>query len=251
MNIVQITDIHIDEAFEYPFDIDVRKNFLRILNELKTQKVDHLVVTGDLCYREGDAKIYQWVRQQLVDTGYTFDIISGNHDDSTIMAEVFQLQHLLQGKELYYTKMLGSRFGIFLDSSKGSHSEEQLRWLRRQLKNADGEVLVFMHHPPVKAGVPYMDDNHALQDMDQLLEIFNQHDGAVFVFCGHYHVDKTIVSDNVVLQITPSCFFQIDARVSDFKVDHHQIAYRLIKTKGKGISSSLHYMRGSKKPLSS
>ncbi len=248
MTIIQITDLHIDEEFEFPFDIDVRKNFLTILETLKNIQMDHLVLTGDLCYRDGDTAIYQWVKEQLDTAGFSYDIISGNHDDSVMMAESFGLGHLLQQKELYYTKMLGSRFGIFLDSSRGTHSEEQLRWLRRQLKNADGEVIVFMHHPPLKVGVPYMDNNHALQDGKQVMEIFNQHEDKVFIFSGHYHVERTIAQGNVLLQITPSCFFQIDGSVEDFKVDHHRIAYRTIETNGKGINTALHYLEGAKKP---
>lgn len=248
MTIIQITDLHIDEDYEYPFDIDVRSNFLRLLQTFEKESFDHLVITGDLCYRDGNVAIYSWIKAQLDAADFSYDIISGNHDDSVMMAEAFGLQHLLQGQELYYTKMLGNRFGIFLDSSRGVHSEEQLRWLKRQLKNADEEVIVFMHHPPLKAGVPYMDDNHALRDMEAVMEIFNQHPGQLFIFTGHYHVEKTLASGNALVQITPSCFFQLDMREKEFKVDHHRIAYRVIKTTGKQLSTTLYYLEGSKKP---
>ncbi len=248
MKVVQITDLHIDEMHEYPFDIDIRQNLRRILRAIAKSGAEHLVVTGDLCYRDGNPEIYQWIRQQLDGLGLPYDIIAGNHDDSVMMAEAFGRQALLTGEELFFTKKIGSHYCIFLDSSRGFHSEQQLNWLRRQLKQAGTEeVIIFMHHPPVEAGVPYMDNNHALQDAEQVQRIFAQYPGRVLVYTGHYHVEKTIVQGNMLLQITPSCFFQIDMRETEFKVDHHQIAYRVIDLSNKKVSSTLYYLRGSKK----
>ena len=54
MRIIQITDLHIDEKGEFPFNINVRKNFTNILKRVRDLEPDHLVLTGDLCYRTGE-----------------------------------------------------------------------------------------------------------------------------------------------------------------------------------------------------
>ena len=41
--------------------------------------------------------------------------------------------------------------------------------------------------------------------------------------CNKNHVEKSIRIDNLLIQITPSLFFQIDQESVEFKVDHHHI----------------------------
>ncbi|MEM6967381.1 MAG: metallophosphoesterase [Bacteroidota bacterium] len=247
MKIVQITDLHIDQENEFPHDIDVRKNLKRVLRAVRQIKADHLVVSGDLCYDVGDTAIYEWIKEQLDLTLIPYDVIGGNHDDSLMMAEVFGQQHLCTDDELYFAKKVGKTTCIFLDSAKGFHSEKQLKWLKRQLNNNLEDILIFTHHPPVKAGVPFMDNKYPLRNIDDIQKVFASHRGFLNIFCGHYHVEKSIQKDNILVQITPSCFFQIDQNYEDFKVDHHSIAYRLIDTSNNSLKTSVKYFRGSKK----
>jgi len=247
MKIVQITDLHIDKEGEYPFDIDVRKNLKRILKSARKLKADHLVVTGDLCCDVGEVEIYNWIREELDLARIPYDIISGNHDDTLMMAEAFGLQHLCVEDEMYFAKKIGKATCVFLDSSKGFHSEDQLKWLKRQLSNGNENIIIFTHHPPVKAAVPFMDNKYPLQNIDETQKVLFSHRGFLNIFCGHYHVEKTIQLQNILVQITPSCFFQIDQNHEDFKVDHHSIAYRLIDLTNSTVKTSVKYFRGSKK----
>jgi len=244
MKIVQITDLHLDVKGEYPFKIDVRKNFTEILKEIREIQPDHLVVSGDLCYRTGDASIYKWIKNRLDLQEFPYSIIAGNHDDSVLMAQTFKLEHLLTDDELFFAKKIGTAVCLFLDSSKGFHSEHQLNWLKRQLKNAKGELILFMHHPPSKAGVPFMDNKHALKDIDVIQEILFSYPSNIHVFCGHYHTEKTLRLNNLMIQITPSCFYQLDQKSLDFKVDHHRIALRIIESKKNYFSSTVQYFDG-------
>ena len=86
MKIIQITDLHIDKENEYPYDIDVRRNFKRVLNAARRQKPDHLVISGDLCYQDGETEIYEWIKLQLDNSKIPYDIIAGNHDDSHMLS---------------------------------------------------------------------------------------------------------------------------------------------------------------------
>ena len=247
MKIIQITDLHIDREGEYPFEIDVRKNFQRMLRAARKAKVEHLVISGDLCYDVGVKEIYQWVKEQLDWCRIPYDIIGGNHDDSVMMANEFGLQHLVTGKELFFAKKMGKSTCIFLDSAQGFHSDQQLKWLKRQLKNATENVIIFTHHPPVEGGVPFMDRNHSLQNIPAIQKVLFAHHGFINIFCGHYHVEKTIQINNILVQITPSCFFQIDQNFEEFKVDHHSIAYRMIDISAQYLKTTVKYFRGSKR----
>ena len=247
MKIIQITDLHIDAEGESPFDIDVRKNFLKIIEKVKAIKPEHLVISGDLCYRDGEVEIYSWIKKMLDATGIPYSVISGNHDHSKMMAEAFELEHLMTDDELFYAKKIGKSTFLFLDSSKGFHSDKQLNWLKRQLKNAKGELFIFMHHPPVLAGVPFMDGKYPLQDIDAVQEILFTYPDNINIFTGHYHVEKSIRINNLLIQITPSLFFQIDQESEDFKVDHHHIALREIEIVNNHFSSTLKYFSGFKK----
>lgn len=247
MKIIQITDLHVDEEGGYPFDIDVRKNLLRILTYIKKQKPDHLVVSGDLCYRDPKPEIMQWVKEVLDYSGLDYSVIAGNHDDSEMMAEIFQMKHLLDGKELYFAKRIGKETVLFLDTAKGALSVKQSNWVKRQLKNIDSDVLVFMHHPPVMAGVAFMDNRYPMQYTEKVQHLFFEHSANVHVFCGHYHVEKNICLKNMTVQITPSCFFQIDQQSLEFKVDHHRIAFREIVMDGQAMLSTVRYFNGSRK----
>jgi len=245
MRIIQITDLHV-AVDEHPYNINVRKNLQDVLLSVYSNPPDYLVVTGDLCYRDGQVPIYKWVYDQLEGTNIPYEIIAGNHDDPVMMAETFDLkQHLKDGK-YYYAKKLGHHLCLFLDSSDRTLGEDQFRWLRRQLKNATGNILLFMHHPPVHAGVPFMDNRHDFQDREALQEVLFSYPHPIALFCGHYHVDKIIQLKNVLIHITPSLFFQIDSSEPDFKVDHHRIAYREIELEDLSLRTTLRYLDGNK-----
>lgn len=244
--IIQITDLHLDVAGEKPFDIDVRANFMKLLDAALKLKPDHLVLTGDLCYRDADETIYQWLYEQMQQQPIPYDIIAGNHDESVMMANVFDRSAFLVDKELFFAKKIGKQSCVFLDSAVGSHSTEQLKWLERQLRQASGPLIIFMHHPPVLADVPFMDIKYPLQDIEAVQQILTSYEDNITVFCGHYHVEKTIRFKNVLVQITPSCFFQIDQQSEEFKVDHHQVAFRLIEVSGEMIKSTVRYFAGSR-----
>ena len=244
MKLIQLTDLHIDDEGGFPYDIDVRSNFKWLINAALQLKPDHLVITGDLCYRDGVEAIYEWILEQLEAQPMPFDIIAGNHDDSSMMARCFHRQHMLNEGEFYYAKRLGKVNCIFLDSAKGEHSKGQLKWLERQLKQAGSEVIIFMHHPPLHCGVPFMDRQYALKDMEAIQKICLEHPYAIDVFCGHYHVEKTVRFKNMTVHITPSSFFQLDQQFEDFKVDHHRIALREIEVDKETLLTNVRYYNG-------
>lgn len=246
--IVQITDIHIGAEDQFPFGVNLRTNFLNILTEVERLNPNLLVMTGDFCYKEARMDVYEWIHGHLDKLGIPFEIIGGNHDDISMMTSVLLNEDLSNDQsEYYFSDELGDYYILYLDSASGLMSPQQLQWIDQEVSRAEGrELMVFIHHPPLLAGVPHMDKGYSLENNLALLELLNRHEGPVQVFCGHYHVDRTVVWKNVIVNITPSLFMQIFPYVEEFAIDHYQIGYRVIDFADGTLRHSVRYLPGAR-----
>ncbi len=240
-----ISDLHTGEPDDSPFDIDLRANFRSVLSELMNHQPDHLIIAGDLCLKDGDKAIYRWQKSKFDALDVPYSIIAGNHDDAGALYEVFSHLPRLHDGELYYHREMGGYHFIFLDTAKGCLSSMQKKWFEEKLvEKLDLPKIVIMHHPPDKMHVPHMDSSHALRDAQQVMEILRGHQHPLQIFCGHYHVEKSVSFGNVHIHITPSCYFQIDPFSEEFRIDHKDIAYRLIDLYPDHIDHHVRYLKG-------
>lgn len=246
MKIAQITDLHIGLEGQDTHNVDVRDNFLLILGEVVFEKPDLIVITGDLCFDQGDISIYRWLKEKLDNTEIPYLVLPGNHDDIKMMMEVFEIDYGHSKEEIYFAKKLSKTTALFLDNSKAIHSDNQKKWLKRQLNQADKNLVVFTHYPPAKCGVSFMDKNHALKDLKEIQKLFHKYGRNIYLFCGHYHTEKMIHLDNLHIAITPATYFQINPNVEEFEVDTYQIGYRLIELSKSKCMSRVKYIEGKK-----
>lgn len=242
MRIIQITDLHVGLPDEATFEVDVRANFLKICRKIEELAPDYIVVSGDLCYQDADPQIYSWIKKHLDSLEITYDLISGNHDEPKLLAKSFEREHLLVDGKLYYQRQLQGVPYLFLDTTPGYIKGKQLEWLTDKLQQLSGRLIVFMHHPPLLAGVPHMDEQYSMQNRDEVLDLFLEYPDRIDIFCGHYHVDKTISIGNVNVFITPSCFFQMDQNSSTFAVDHFRPGFRLIEATTEYLRHTVIYL---------
>lgn len=244
MRIFQLTDLHLTkEGQATDFGVDIRERFLTLLNIIRWEKPDYLMITGDVCYDVPEQEVYDWAKAQLDDLKVPYSVLSGNHDESVMMAEVFGLQHsLLHGKELFYSLQLDQWDCICLDSARGSLSDLQMGWLQQQFRHLEGEVIVFMHHPPLQAGVPFMDINYPMKQTAPLLNVFFNHHHPVHLYCGHYHVEKNLRLQNLTINISPSLYFQLDRHTPEFRLDHTNGGFREIMLEDGKVSSTVRYL---------
>lgn len=242
MRVIQITDLHVGQEGEDTYFVDVRENFRQIIAAVQERRPDYLVLSGDLCYDQGDEEIYAWIKAWVDQLGIPYEVIPGNHDDAQLMIKAFAKEADAKPDGLYFSRNWDGHAFLFMDTSTSKVQADQLNWLKNQLQQVDGDVVLFIHHPPLLAGTPFMDNNHPLEDRDPLLEILFDHPGNISVYCGHYHVDRTVRKKNLVVHLTPSCFFQIDSNAEDFKVDHYRIAFREISLQTGLTTSSVHYL---------
>ena len=242
MRLVQITDLHIGLPQQDTYGVDVRNNFSRTLAALEKIDFDHLIITGDLCYSEGNIEIYKWIKTLLDASGFDYYLLNGNHDRAELMATVFGERAPLTNGELYYQVGLSGQRCFMLDSGPGVVSQAQLNWLKDEIKDETGPLNVFMHHPPAYVGIPFMDKNHALKNIDEVQAILTEYPNRVFIFSGHYHGEKVVHENNLSMHVTPSLFFQIDQEAPEFKVDHYRIAYRTIDLDDQSMRTALVYL---------
>jgi len=241
MRIIQITDLHIYPTDEIINGVDTRKNFLNTLKAIIKIPFDKLVITGDLCFIDGDIKVYEWIKDQLQYFKINnYNIIGGNHDGAKQLSEVFDLKEDVIEDELYYFVEPNL---IFLDTIKGYCSDKQLSWLKDQIEQIEGNnPIIFMHHPPFKSGVPHMDSKYAFKQEDLFAEICNLNNNASFVFCGHYHNEISVVKSNINMFITPSTYVQISMFHQEFEADHNIPAFRIIDIDNNQIKTTVRYV---------
>lgn len=230
--IAQLSDLHLTPKHEKAFGIDVRKNFMDIYESLLQERkhLDALVITGDICYQEGAETIYQWAKQFLDALRIPYYLIPGNHDDTHSLHKSFNLppQHITNG-EIYYEVEFPVGKAFFLDTSDDKISVNQLQWLQQKLHSVHKQCFIFMHHPPVYAGITYMDTQCPLINKDQLEELLYSFRNIQFVVCcGHFHAEKTILDRNILTMIAPTGFFHIDQDSESFRIDHYKAGWRKI-----------------------
>lgn len=243
MRIAFITDMHLDVEGENPQGVDVRQNFLKALAFLDELKPNCLVIGGDICNTTADPAIYEWVEKQLDSLPIPYYVISGNHDNSVMLAEAFEKTHDLTGQELYYALPLEGRPVLFLDSSKGELSDEQWTWLRDYLTALrDTNVVIMMHHPPLPADVAFMDNKYPFRQSDEFLELVHKLPCHVTVVCGHYHVEKVVQRGNLLVLLSPSTFYQMKQDTLGFAIDNYRIGIREINLTTHGTISAVHYL---------
>ncbi len=220
MHLILVADIHLADSPAESFGVDTHANFDRVLGQIKTHNPDHVVMMGDYSLKAPRRQDVQLAFDKLNEVGVTHSFIAGNHDQSIDIAEL-HAESAIIGGECYYKKDLGDRLAIFLDTAKGEMSDTQLSWLRQELAKTNQEVLVFMHHPPLAMGVPFMDNNHSFRDpAGKVFEILFSNSTPINVFSGHYHTARSTQVGIHSVHICPSTYFQLAPNKEEFAVSH-------------------------------
>lgn len=242
MRIAQITDIHIVGAGERPHDVDVREHFARVMAAVVPLHPDCVVISGDLCFRVPSVDVYQWIADQIAPVHVPVHVLAGNHDAQQLMHPYFDSTYHADTDEIYEMRLWHGIPVFFLDTARGVMSDKQYAWLAQHLRGLHGQAVIFMHHPPVFCGVPYMDNNYAFQEVARIQSVLTDTHAELQIFCGHYHVDRMIAIANQKIYITPSTFFQIDGAQMDFAIEHKNPGYRIIELHEGMIRSACFYV---------
>jgi len=220
MHLILIADIHLSDLPANSFGVDTKANFEHVLERVSAHSPDHVVMMGDYSLKAPRREDVLFASAKLKKLGLPYSFIAGNHDRSFDVSEAFPGGSLVND-ELYYRKEFGNFTGLFLDTAKAEISELQLAWLKRQLVATSQQALVFMHHPPIEMGVPFMDNKHSFNDPErEVYKVLFGGTSPVHVFSGHYHTARSTQVERHSIHLCPSTYFQLNPMQEEFGVSH-------------------------------
>lgn len=189
-----------------------------ILEKIKSEKVDFIVVVGDMITGSAKSRVHmdrlkKW-KSIIKKYQVPFYIALGNHEvESELSENTVRLVFEMPGngpagfKELVYSFDYKNTHFVVLDTDIFNNfhriGERQLEWLRGDLeKNKDKNIFVFGHEPayPAYGHIGSSLDKYA-SDRDELWGVFGQYNVRAY-FCGHEHLYNKAVHDGIYQIIT-------------------------------------------------
>ncbi|MDA7788063.1 metallophosphoesterase [Sphingomonadaceae bacterium] len=208
--IAQMTDIHIG------FDPDAKPEELNRIRFRETldrmvaapNQPDFLVLSGDLT-DHGDKDSFEKTAKLLEVVDCPILAMVGNHDTREGLLHAFPDTPSHDGFIQYAVESHGLRI-ICLDTMEpgrhgGAFCDVRAAWLSDQL-NAHPETptIIFMHHPPVIAGIAWMDPKPGEKWIERFGAAIKGHDQILGLHCGHLHRPVHTSFRGVPLNITAS-----------------------------------------------
>ncbi len=212
LTFLHISDTHIsgDPAYCPPWETEPTRhpnlNVERLLEAILALPFtfDFILHTGDVCADPLEEN-YHAAREILLRFPMPMYCLPGNHDSFEMMRDF-----LHDGQELHALGddrvEIGKHQLVTLDSNGqgDAHaptiSEGQIQAFAARLKAADGQpVIVAAHHPIIKTGIPWVDDEMRLQNGERIHQLLMaRRDWLAGVFHGHIHQSVNAHSDGVM-----------------------------------------------------
>ena len=219
MLIAQISDFHVRaHGAESTFGIDNNANLsaaVAMLNHLDPAP-DVVIGTGDLVNR-GRPEEYLALRDLLAPLDAPIYLIPGNHDTARYLRETFS-DHDYLASEGEFLSYVVDRYPLRLigvdstlpDAHNGAVCSERLAWLRSKLEEApERPTLLFMHHPPFKTGIWWMDGIGIVEGVSELRDLLNAHPQVQRIVCGHLHRAVQANLGRTPVSVCPSTSYQV------------------------------------------
>lgn len=232
VHIAQISDLHIKPPGVLAYGkVDTAKALERCvatLNEVDPAP-DFVVITGDLADTP-TAEEYQHLRQLLAPLKLPLAGIPGNHDSRELMRAAFpSASYALASGALNQKVEVAGLDLLLLDSSvpgepHGELDGRTLQWLEEMLASSpDRPALLFLHHPPFKAGIWHMDRQNLL-NATELSSIVHRHGRVQLIATGHVHRATLAMFAGVPTTICPAPNHAVDLDLAErrqpsFKVE--------------------------------
>jgi 3',5'-cyclic AMP phosphodiesterase CpdA len=230
----QITDLHIDNNIPELAHIDSRANALAALEAVCREKIDRLILSGDVSETEAGMT---WFLDQVRQRKIVYEFIPGNHDAlEALTGENGTSTH-------FFARQVEEGFLVlFMDSGPYWVDEKQLAWLEAQLAQAQAEVIVFIHHPVLDCGNSLMDQRFPLKNREAVVQILDKADRPIALFCGHYHLEEIVRHKKITQYVTPSTFYQIEKYTAGIEIASEAIGYRLLSFKPGAYETVVKYL---------
>lgn len=218
MRIAQISDLHVTDRDDgLRRFVDSNASLATAIAALRDHRSapDVLLATGDLV-EDGSRHEYRLLRDLLAPLELPLYPIPGNHDDSRAFAQAFD-DLLPTGRADGHASYVVDHHEVRLvgldttvpDTHDGVFPEDRAAWLDTTLAaGADRPTLLFMHHPPFRTGIRWMDEI-GLGDADRFREVLAGHPQVGQVVCGHIHRPIQTVVGSTLVSVCPSTAHQV------------------------------------------
>jgi 3',5'-cyclic-AMP phosphodiesterase len=223
--IAQISDLHIKRPGAMAYGrVDTAKALERCvaaLNEF-TPAPDFVVISGDLADTP-TAEEYDHLKRLLAPLKLPFASIPGNHDSREMMRAAFPASNYAQSSGPLDQRIeIAGLDLLLLDSSvpgepHGRLDPATLEWLDATLASSlQRPALLFLHHPPFRAGILHMDRQN-LFNADGLALIVRRHPRVRLVATGHVHRATLTMFAGVPTTICPAPNHAVDLDLAELR----------------------------------
>ncbi|MCX2979899.1 3',5'-cyclic-AMP phosphodiesterase [Halieaceae bacterium IMCC14734] len=230
LRVVQVTDTHLNESEGgtlLGLDTDFTLQHVLALVKSEREQIDLVLGTGDIS-DHGSRRAYQRARDYFAQLADDSVWLVGNHDERGAMIE--ELGHKGALVRVVYA---GNWQIVLLDSQMpgkvGGHlGQAELDWLQSCLADAQAnnlQVLVCLHHQPVKVGSAWIDEQ-LVADSADFFAIIDSCAAVRGVLWGHVHQHIDTERNGVRLMSTPSSCIQFAQFSEEFRVDGQSPGYR-------------------------
>lgn len=247
--LVQISDTHLlAETGLESYGANPYRNLERIIAHVsRLDPPPALVIfTGDLI---SDDNPQSYRHLKLLANRLTSPVYfaMGNHDlRQPFRREV--LEEASPGSEPYFYAFdaAGYRF-VVLDSVvegqvAGELDAAQLAWLDNTLaEGSQRRTVLFMHHPPVRTGVDWL-DAYPFGNSGDLLDVLAAHRQVQRVFFGHVHMPMQITERGVQFSSAPSSAYQFGDTFTAPKICSSSPGYGIVHLHDEQLSSRAVYL---------
>jgi Icc protein len=226
--LLQITDCHLMAECEASFRKQpVYQNLKNVIADAKTQQADMLLLTGDLA-EQPKAVTYQHYLELLQHWPSSIYFIPGNHDDPTLMHQVFAEQFCTTKSVSvgnWQIVLLNSKLPY--DSGEGAVDDGQIDFLIEQLNQYPEKFFLLVLHHHVLPTQGHM-DKYGLQNQADFLTLLEQYQNIKIVLSGHIHQEFNAQYNGIQFLGTPATSYQIKPQQAHFMFDDISKGYRVI-----------------------
>jgi len=223
--IAQISDLHIKRPGSLAYGrVDTAKALERCVAAVNAfnPSPDFVVISGDLADTP-TAEEYDHLKGMLAQLKLPFAAIPGNHDSRELMRAAFPGPHYAQSSGALNQRVeIGDIDLVLLDSSvpgkpHGMLDSATLEWLDPVLASApERPALLFLHHPPFKAGIWHMDRQNLL-NADALELVVRRHRRVQLIATGHVHRAALTMFAGVPTTICPAPNHAVDLDLAELR----------------------------------
>jgi Icc protein len=226
MRILHLSDFHLsNDSLEILYGINSYAHLSFALEAVRTLRPQpDLVVVGGDVFHDGEKGDYGILQEIFSALAQPVHLVMGNHDRLEAYKRTAQPSPAADFPGYASFNVKGYHMVLLYSSGTGAGygelDEAQLQWLENDLAHSHPlPALVFMHHPPVTVGVPWLDRINLLNG-DDFWGVVDRYKGRLCgVFVSHVHLQMSCFCHGVLVASCPSIGWQFSANANAAKTE--------------------------------